>query len=146
GSAKAAADRLVSENLPKYRNEPRGVFTRLIASASRRERLQSLLVDRGAEALPVGEHEEWHYRLVDGGSTAHVVMYKKGSCVVPAGQAPAHDEARELVESVLEGLGGAVEPTAATPVAEPAVQLSDPNVPHIGTDEAGKGDYFGPLV
>jgi ribonuclease HIII len=36
--------------------------------------------------------------------------------------------------------------SAAAPGAGPAATDPDELVPHIGTDEAGKGDYFGPLV
>jgi ribonuclease HIII len=39
-------------------------------------------------------------------------------------------------------------PAPASPAAPGAGPATDPDelVPHIGTDEAGKGDYFGPLV
>jgi ribonuclease HIII len=44
----------------------------------------------------------------------------------------------------LEPLPEPVSPAA--PGAGPAATDPDELVPHIGTDEAGKGDYFGPLV
>jgi ribonuclease HIII len=70
------------------------------------------------------------------------VGYKSGKVVVPSGQAPAHDTATAAVHKVVDGLGGILKPTDAPPTAPAA----DDSVAHIGTDEAGKGDYFGPLV
>jgi ribonuclease HIII len=147
GSAKAAAERLLAENLPKARTEPRLPFSVLIASQARRERLQTSLIDRGAEELPVHQNEVWRYQLVEGASKATIILYTTGKCLVQAGQAPAHDEARHLVEAALEGLGGIPQPGVQPVQVETTPEArSDPNVPHIGTDEAGKGDYFGPLV
>src|SRR5260370_29823125 len=37
-------------------------------------------------------------------------------------------------------------PAPVSPAAPGAATDPDELVPHIGTDEAGKGDYFGPLV
>lgn len=146
GSAKDAAEQLIAKNLPKSVNEPRGVFSVLVASAPRRDQLQTRLVDRGAEALPTGPYEAWRYQVVDGPSKAVVIMYTSGKCVIPAGRAPAHDEARKLVESVLAGLGGIPQAPAVVREEPPVEARSEATVPHIGTDEAGKGDYFGPLV
>jgi ribonuclease HIII len=145
-SAKAAIERLLAENLPKSRTEPRPPFSRLVASQARRERLQASLIDRGAEELAGGQNEVWRYQLVDGASRATIILYTTGRCVVQAGQAPAHDELRRLVEAALEGLGGMSEPAQATQVEPTPEPRPDPDVRHIGTDEAGKGDYFGPLV
>jgi ribonuclease HIII len=67
------------------------------------------------------------------------------------GQSPAVDHAATAIERALEGLGRGgggqargAEHATATRTAVPPLEL--PDVPHIGTDESGKGDYFGPLV
>jgi ribonuclease HIII len=70
-------------------------------------------------------------------------MYQSGKLVV-AGHAPAFDNAVAIVEAVGKPLAPKRLPAlAATPA--PAGAPSE-NEPHIGTDEAGKGDFFGPLV
>jgi ribonuclease HIII len=146
-SAKDAAERLLAEHLSRSLIEPRPAVSVLIANPARRDRLQTSLVDRGAEALPVGtQYQQWRYQLVDGASKALITMYTSGKCVVEAGQAPAHDEARRLVDMAVEGLGGVPQPSEPRRDELPSEPSPDPNIPHIGTDEAGKGDYFGPLV
>jgi ribonuclease HIII len=67
-------------------------------------------------------------------------MYQSGKLVI-AGHAPAFDHAVAIAESV----GKPVAPKH--PPARPATAEAPPETePHIGTDEAGKGDFFGPLV
>jgi ribonuclease HIII len=156
GTALQAANRLVEERLPRTRVQPRPSVSVVVASPTRRERLIQLLDREGAQQVSTtNTHETWRYRLIDGPSQATVIGYVNGRVVVPSGQAPAHDTATQLVRTVLEGLGGLPEPTASTAaagVSDPTADRSAPavaataDVPHIGTDEAGKGDYFGPLV
>ncbi len=155
GTALQAASRLVEERLPRTRVQPRPSLSVVVASPARRERLVQLLDREGAQQVPTtNAHETWRYRLIDGPSQATVIGYVNGRVVVPGGQAPAHDTATQLVRTVLEGLGGLPEPngsTAAAGVSDTtaggsASAVAAADVPHIGTDEAGKGDYFGPLV
>jgi ribonuclease HIII len=154
GTALQAADQLVEERLPRTRMQPRGSLSVLVASPARRERLLELLDRQGAQQLPTtNDYETWRYRLADGPSQATIVGYTNGRVVVPNGQAPAHDTATGLVRAVLEGLGGLPGPTGTTAAADPSATTdygtatgTVTEVPHIGTDEAGKGDYFGPLV
>lgn len=77
----------------------------------------------------------------------NVVLYASGKCVVQG------KGAREFVENVLEPTvlrrvvlppEGAAGPAAADPGA-PALG-AEALSPHIGVDESGKGDVFGPLV
>lgn len=70
-------------------------------------------------------------------------MYESGKLVI-AGHAPAFDEAVAIVEAVRKPVAPKRPPAGPTK-AEPA-QAPSENEPHIGTDEAGKGDFFGPLV
>lgn len=61
-----------------------------------------------------------------------------------SGHAPAFDQAVAAAEAV----GKPVSPKRpdARPIASNPVEVPPENDPHIGTDEAGKGDFFGPLV
>ena len=70
-------------------------------------------------------------------------MYQSGKLVI-AGHAPAFDHAVAIVESV----GKPLAPKRAHegPPASPSAEAPPETEPHIGTDEAGKGDFFGPLV
>jgi ribonuclease HIII len=82
-------------------------------------------------------------RLSDGTSQATAIMYQSGKLVV-AGHAPAFDQAVAIVESV--GKPVAPKRAHADPPASAPVEAPPETEPHIGTDEAGKGDFFGPLV
>jgi ribonuclease HIII len=155
GTALQAAARLVEERLPRTRVQPRPSLSVVVASPARRERLVHLLDREGAQTVPTtNEHETWRYKLADGPSQATIIGYINGRVVVPNGQAPAHDTATQLVRTVLEGLGGLPEPNGSTAaegasgiaVDRNAATSAAVDAPHIGTDEAGKGDYFGPLV
>lgn len=70
-------------------------------------------------------------------------MYQSGKLVV-AGHAPAYDRAVAVVEAV----GKPVAPKRAHegPPASAPAETPPETEAHIGTDEAGKGDFFGPLV
>jgi ribonuclease HIII len=96
-----------------------------------------------AAELPPGPYESWRVRLSDGSSQATAIMYQSGKLVI-SGHAPAFDQAVATVQAV--GKPAAPKrPQASSTAAAPAEAPSE-NEPHIGTDEAGKGDFFGPLV
>jgi len=67
-------------------------------------------------------------------------MYQSGKLVI-SGHAPAFDQGVAIVEAV----GKPLAKKPARPTSAPAEPPPE-NDPHIGTDEAGKGDFFGPLV
>ena len=69
-------------------------------------------------------------------------MYQSGKLVI-SGHAPAFDQAAAIVEAV--GKPFAKKQAPARPTSAPD-EAPPENDPHIGTDEAGKGDFFGPLV
>ncbi|TME89668.1 MAG: hypothetical protein E6I43_00270, partial [Chloroflexi bacterium] len=70
-------------------------------------------------------------------------MYQSGKLVI-AGHAPAFDHAAAVAEAVAKPVAPKRTP-AHSPTAAAAEAPSEAE-PHIGTDEAGKGDFFGPLV
>jgi ribonuclease HIII len=95
-----------------------------------------------AADLPPGPYESWRVKLSDGSSQATAIMYQSGKLVI-SGHAPAFDQAVAIVEAV--GKPVTKKQAPARPVSAPAEAPLE-NEPHIGTDEAGKGDFFGPLV
>jgi ribonuclease HIII len=70
-------------------------------------------------------------------------MYRSGKLVI-SGHAPAFDHAVAVVEGV--GKPAAPKRPPAGPSKSATSEAPPENEPHIGTDEAGKGDFFGPLV
>ena len=96
-----------------------------------------------AAELPPGPYESWRVRLSDGSSQATAIMYQSGKLVI-SGHAPAFDQAVATVQAVGKPVAPK-RPQASSTAAAPAEAPSE-NEPHIGTDEAGKGDFFGPLV
>ena len=122
--------------------EPRPTTTYTIAKDDR-ERLQRQFGSIGGIHQPLGPYEAWRVRLADGASQATAIMYQSGKLVI-AGHAPAFDQAVAIAEAVGKAVA-AKRPSPAPSTAAP-VQAPSENEPHIGTDEAGKGDFFGPLV
>lgn len=145
GPARAAADRLISERTPAE-PQPRSTETFQLPGAQFQDAYRTGLQRLGAVNDPPHEHERWRLRLARGRSRATVVLYSSGKCVLQ-GTAPAWEEARATAESVTQSLGGLAAPKVPEVSPKAAASASPPeSEPHIGTDEAGKGDYFGPLV
>jgi ribonuclease HIII len=63
---------------------------------------------------------------------------------VIAGHAPAFEQVVAIVGAVGKPVASKRPP--ARPATSAADEAPSENEPHIGTDEAGKGDFFGPLV
>jgi ribonuclease HIII len=122
--------------------EPRPTTTYTIPRGDR-ESLQQQLQARGGDELPPGPYESWRVKLSDGASQATAIMYQSGKLVI-AGHAPAFDQALAIVEAVGKPVASKRPP--ARPATSAADEAPSENEPHIGTDEAGKGDFFGPLV
>ena len=122
--------------------ELRPTSTYTIARADQ-EGLQQQLRGIGGIELPPGPYEAWRIRLSDGASQAAAILYKSGKLVI-SGHAPAFDHATAVVEAVGKRVPPKRQPASETVL--PAAAAPPENEPHIGTDEAGKGDFFGPLV
>jgi ribonuclease HIII len=121
--------------------EARPTATFAISKAEQPRLLERLRGRQGAE-VPPGPYESWRVKLADGASQATAIMYQSGKLVI-AGHAPAFDQALAIVQA----FGKAISPKRApAQPATPAAEAPPENEPHIGTDEAGKGDFFGPLV
>lgn len=144
GTARAAAEQLVAERFDTAKPVAQPTLTYRIPTAARQDEARRLLIELGAaELAPTNDYERWRLRLTRGAANATVVLYTSNKCVVQ-GQSHAHDEAAAAIEKANEGLGGSGGTPATTKPA--AAPLDLPDLPRIGTDEAGKGDYFGPLV
>jgi ribonuclease HIII len=144
GSAYRAASQLVADHLRAAKPEKRDPHTYMIKSPPRRQRARQLLIEAGAVEQEAKAHEDWRLRLEEGAAAATIAQYGSGKCLVQ-GTAPAWDTAAGEVVKALEGLGGLDEsgaPAKATTEELPEI----PDEPRVGTDESGKGDYFGPLV
>ena len=122
--------------------ESRPTTTYSLAPADRKPMLAHLHSLGGVDE-PAGAYEAWRLKLSDGGADARAILYQSGKLVI-SGHAPAYDQITAAVEAVGRRVPpkasgsskGAAEPSTAPPETEP----------HIGTDEAGKGDFFGPMV
>jgi len=128
--------------LPTPQREVRPTATYSVAKADQPHLLEEFRRQRGAE-LPPGPYESWRVKLSGGTSQATAIMYQSGKLVI-AGHAPAFAHAVGIVEGVAKPVAPK-RPPANVPTAAAAVAPSETE-PHIGTDEAGKGDFFGPLV
>jgi ribonuclease HIII len=151
GSSKARLRELIAERLKPLEAQARATETYRVASPDLRKSLRRELEDAGAQNQASNSQQEaWRVKLDLGQSQALVVQYNSGACVL-SGQAPALDELRLVIERVLGHLGGLKKmPRTSNPIPNGAEQNNGlahrENEPHIGTDEAGKGDFFGPLV
>ncbi len=114
-----------------------------IAAPARREALEKSLLTAGAQAQEAkGQSEQWRYLLQRPGSKAQLTQWTNGTLVLQ-GEGGAFDESLEIVKRELDGLANV---QAASKPKEPDLSSLPRDVPWAGTDESGKGDYFGPLV
>jgi ribonuclease HIII len=121
--------------------EPRETRTYSIPKAEQGQ-LERQLQDIGGSGQPPGPYQSWRIKLSDGASQAVAILYQSGKLVV-SGHAPAYDQVTAVVDPLGKPLR-ARRPQANT--AALATESPPETEPHIGTDEAGKGDFFGPLV
>lgn len=95
-----------------------------------------------ASDQPTGPYEAWRLKLSKEGSQAMAILYTSGKLVL-SGQAPAFDQAALAIEPLSQTVSA--RPSRAHG-NETSASIPNETEPHIGTDEAGKGDFFGPMV
>jgi ribonuclease HIII len=122
--------------------ETRPTATYSVSKPDQPQLLEQFRGQQGTE-LPPGPYESWRVKLSDGTSQATAIMYQSGKLVI-AGHAPAFDHAVAIVEAVGKPIAPKRPPER--PATSGGPEAPSENEPHIGTDEAGKGDFFGPLV
>jgi ribonuclease HIII len=120
-----------------------------LAEDWRRQRLENALQSSGAQSQPVtGPAELMRYELRRKSSKAEVTIWTSGKGYLK-GTAPAFDEILTFVSAASEGLANAdatPKPKSRRPAGGNTPADLPTEGPWIGTDESGKGDYFGPLV
>ncbi|MGH2904055.1 MAG: ribonuclease HIII [Solirubrobacteraceae bacterium] len=127
--------------------EPRQPHGFMLADEHRQSKLTDALEHAGAERLEsTGTGEEWRYALRRGESDAQITLWGTGKGRL-TGSAPAYDEILALVAAAQQGLANTnVKPKPTGPKGGSSPSELPSEGPWIGTDESGKGDYFGPLV
>jgi ribonuclease HIII len=121
--------------------ESRRTTTYSIAPGNRqqvREQLNRL----GATDQPTGPYEAWRLKLSNQTSQALAILYTSGKLVL-SGQAPLFDQAASAIEPVSQTMPRKPDPRHQN---EASGSIPPETEAHIGTDEAGKGDFFGPMV
>ena len=108
-----------------------------LVSAAVQPRLHAALIDAGAREAPAGAHETWRLRLTTGAVVATIILYQSGRLVI-SGNPDAVEATTARIREYL--------PEVDTPALAKLPAGLTAEQPHIGTDEAGKGDFFGPLV
>jgi ribonuclease HIII len=100
----------------------------------------ALRFDRGQERLVVKQYKKGTLQIQGTAGELYKVILE---CLIP--RYNLHYPSAQLSVEALLRVRGAHEVAAGTSVVHsPAVQ--EVPLPHIGTDESGKGDYFGPMV
>lgn len=149
GATRDRAQELIAAVFVGEETEEREAHRFMLADAWRQERLLEGLEREGARAREVkGNGELFRYVLRRKASEAQITLWTSGKGYL-TGKAPAFDEVHALIASAQEGLANAaVEPQRRTdgPSGGSSPTELPPEGPWIGTDESGKGDYFGPLV
>jgi ribonuclease HIII len=102
--------------------------------------LREGLIRAGAEVQEDSKNQ-WRVRLPVAEARASVTLHANGTCWV-AGPASAVESAAEMVRSTI--LEASDEAFLDDLVTKARVTL--PVGPHIGCDESGKSDFFGPIV
>jgi ribonuclease HIII len=144
GPALESAQRLIAERVPPAPKQ-HTPFKFNLPTAELQTRYQSALQEAGAVSEPARAHELWRLQLTQGRSQATVVLYRTGSCVV-MGADPAWQVAIDAAREVTAAIGGIPDMPNSAGSSSGQPGTNSDSEPHIGTDEAGKGDYFGPLV
>lgn len=92
------------------------------------------------KSIPYGEQ----IVVTDGRQKATVNYYPKREAMVVGG---AGSDVRAELEAWIDGRAIQIRPAPPVPAEAPAApELSTIPLPHVGMDESGKGDWFGPLV
>ena len=129
--------------------EPRETLRFELPTRQLQDRYRTALGELGAVEESSQAHQTWRMQISRGRSRVTVILYSSGACIIQ-GTAPAWDAARAAAEPIVQNIGGVPAnratktTTKTTPIGRATSEEN--SEPHIGTDEAGKGDYFGPLV
>ena len=149
GPTRSLVEKLIAEEFDGDKPRPREGHKFTLMEPWRRDRLVEAFEREGAQAQTVkGNGELFRYTMRRKASQAQVTVWTSGKGHL-VGSAPAFDELLALVTSASDGLAS-VQAKPQDRKRGPAGGHSPDELPSegpwIGTDESGKGDYFGPLV
>jgi ribonuclease HIII len=96
--------------------------------------------ERGQEHLVVKQYQKGTLQIQ---GTAGELYKALLECVVPRYNLH-YPKAQQSIEVLLQSKG--ITETAMPSKALPSMYIQEVPLPYIGTDESGKGDYFGPMV
>lgn len=145
GSARDLAERVRAEIVGTDAERKREPCKWKVAAPARRAALTKALDVAGAEPQANnGQSEEWRYLLQRPGSQAQATLWATGT-LRAQGEGEAFDQLVAVIERELSDLPNAKVSEPGQSTAAVLESLSR-DLPWAGTDESGKGDYFGPLV
>jgi ribonuclease HIII len=152
GPAGATKDRVQEFIAEMFVGEPadeREPHSFMLQEGWRQDRLRDDLEREGAQRRDAnGTGELWRFAMRRKSSQAQLTLWSSGKGRL-TGSAPAYDEILALVGGAQEGLAN-VQAAPKPKTRGPKGSSSPAELPKqgswIGTDESGKGDYFGPLV
>jgi len=149
GSTKERAQELINEVFVGEKPVAREGHKFTLADEWRQRQLREALEAAGAQERAVtGASEFFCYQLQRKASKAQLMMWTSGKGYL-TGNAPAFDEIFETLATAQDGLANiqtAPKPASRGPAGASSRDELLTEGPWIGTDESGKGDYFGPLV
>lgn len=127
---------------PSLRAEIRKALERLQPAEQREEPYcdYAFRFERGQERLAVKQYQKGTLQIQ---GTAGKLYKAILECIIPRYNL-RYPKAQLSVEVLLQPKEAAEAATA--PPSTPPATVQEIPLPHIGTDESGKGDYFGPMV
>jgi ribonuclease HIII len=134
-----------TDNFKTTQNKPK-VYTVATMDAQQRVR-RAIEAEDGWQRKDI-QHTIYAIELINGKSKALIAQYASGKLVV-SGRGSAFDRVCEIVSGFLKEDNPVPKPPEEKTniaTASSMRQQGSIDLPYIGTDESGKGDYFGPLV
>ena len=122
------------------------LLTRVVSTSNSGGHLSSCpAIARGVSKIPPTECQNLHQLLLtDGQTQASVTCFTTGNALVQGAASPLKTQLQTWWDQ--QKTSSSPLKLEATPEKTPEGTMAPPFKAHIGTDEAGKGDYFGPLV
>lgn len=123
------------------RGKPEPVSRRYdVTDVSVRLRIREALEHLGPSECKTEAWCDWVFAFDNDGERLVVKQYQKGTLMIQG-------RARHLLQVILHVVSPFLdESTKPSDGGNLTVETQKLGLPHIGTDESGKGDYFGPLV
>ena len=122
------------------RGSPKPVSRRFnIADAGTRRGILDALENLGPTERRTEDWCDWVLAFEDEGERLVLKQYRKGTLMIQG-------RAGHLLQVILHVLSPFLDEPAETAGSGAGAGTRKLPLPHIGTDESGKGDYFGPLV